>query len=166
MALKPLNSVAGFSVGETPANIILANGDVTTNNITTTGKANLNAIGNVIITGGTNTQVIQTDGAGNLSFVTINTSLLANGNSNVQVLANGNITFSSAGTANNSLEHSIRVVQNIGLAVTGSGACGPILREQLLLSCGVGESAAQEDTDSLVQTSTGSNGSACGKATG
>ena len=79
MALKPLNSVAGFSVGETPANIILANGDVTTNNITTTGKANLNAIANVIITGGSTGQVIQTDGVGNLSFVTISTSSLSNG---------------------------------------------------------------------------------------
>jgi hypothetical protein len=100
MALKPLNSVAGFSVGETPANIILANGDVTTNNITTTGKANLNAISNVIITGGTAGQVIQTDGAGNLSFTTINTAQLANGNSNVQVLANSNVIISVGGTTN------------------------------------------------------------------
>ena len=76
MALKPLNSVAGFSVGETPANIILANGDITTTNITTTGVSNLNAIGNVKISGGSNTQVIQTDGAGNLSFFTISTSSL------------------------------------------------------------------------------------------
>ena len=113
MALKPLNSVAGFSVGETPANIILANGDITTNNITTTGRANLNAIGNVIITGGSNTQVIQTDGSGNLSFVTINTSLIANGNSNIQVLANGNITFTSAGTAN------VVVITNTGMNVAG-----------------------------------------------
>jgi hypothetical protein len=100
MALKPLNSVAGFSVGETPANIILANGDITTTNITTTGKSNLNAIGNVIISGGSNGQVIQTDGLGNLSFVTINTSQLANGNSNVQVLANSNVIISVGGTAN------------------------------------------------------------------
>ena len=100
MALKPLNSVAGFSVGETPANIILANGDITTNNLSTTGKANLNAISNVIITGGTAGQVIQTDGAGNLSFTTINTAQLANGNSNVQVLANSNVTVSVGGTAN------------------------------------------------------------------
>ena len=100
MALKSLNSVAGFSVGETPANIILANGDVTTNNITTTGKANLNAISNVIITGGTAGQVIQTDGAGNLSFTTINTAQLANGNSNVQVLANSNVIISVGGTTN------------------------------------------------------------------
>jgi hypothetical protein len=113
MALKPLNSVAGFSVGETPANIILANGDVTTNNITTTGKANLNAIGNVIISGGSNGQVIQTDGLGNLSFVTISTSSLSNGNSNIQVLANGNITFSSAGNAN------VAVITGTGMNVAG-----------------------------------------------
>ena len=113
MALKPLNSVAGFSVGEIPANIILANGDITTTNITTTGKANLNAIGNVIITGGSNTQVIQTDGSGNLSFVTINTSLIANGNSNVQVLNNSNITFSSAGVAN------VVVITSTGMNVAG-----------------------------------------------
>ena len=113
MALKPLNSVAGFSVGEIPANIILANGDITTNNITTTGKANLNAIGNVIITGGSNTQVIQTDGSGNLSFVTISTSSLSNGNSNIQVIANGNITFSSAGTAN------VVVITSTGMNVAG-----------------------------------------------
>ena len=45
MALKPLNSVGGFSVGEIPANIILANGDITSNNANLT--ANLVA-GNVL----------------------------------------------------------------------------------------------------------------------
>ena len=114
MALKPLNSVAGFSVGETPSNIILANGDVTTTNITTTGVANLNAIGNVKVTGGTIGQVIQTDGAGNLSFVTISTSSLSNGTSNVQVLNSGNITFSSAGTANQ------MVITSTGVNVAGT----------------------------------------------
>jgi len=39
MALKPFNSVAGFSVGEVPAlNIILANGDITASNATLTGN--------------------------------------------------------------------------------------------------------------------------------
>ena len=39
MALKPFNSVAGFSVGEVPAtNIILANGDITASNATFTGN--------------------------------------------------------------------------------------------------------------------------------
>lgn len=38
MAIKPLNSVAGFSVGEVPANIILGNGDITANNATFSGN--------------------------------------------------------------------------------------------------------------------------------
>ena len=100
MAIRPLNSVAGFSVGETPANIILANGDITTTNITTTGVSNLNSVGNVKISGGSAGQVISTDGAGNLSFITIGTASLNNGTSNVTVLNNGNITFSVGGNAN------------------------------------------------------------------
>ena len=38
MAIKPLNSVAGFSVGEVPANIILGNGDITAKNATFSGN--------------------------------------------------------------------------------------------------------------------------------
>ena len=38
MALKPLNSVGGFSVGEVPANVILANADITANNATFSGN--------------------------------------------------------------------------------------------------------------------------------
>jgi hypothetical protein len=38
MALKPLNSVGGFSVGEIPANVILANADITVNNGTFSGN--------------------------------------------------------------------------------------------------------------------------------
>ena len=43
MAIKAFNSVAGFSVGETPANIILSNGMITTNGATFT--ANIAALG-------------------------------------------------------------------------------------------------------------------------
>ena len=43
MAIKPFNSVAGFSIGETPANIILSNGYITTNGATFT--ANIAALG-------------------------------------------------------------------------------------------------------------------------
>ena len=43
MAIKPFNSVAGFSVGEDPANIILGNGYITTNGATFT--ANIAALG-------------------------------------------------------------------------------------------------------------------------
>ena len=114
MAIRPLNSVAGFSVGETPANIILANGDITTTNITTTGVSNLNSISNVKITGGTGGQVISTDGAGNLSFITVSTAGLSNGTSNIAILNNGNITFSSGGNAN------IMIVTGTGVNVAGT----------------------------------------------
>jgi hypothetical protein len=113
MALKPLNSAAGFSVGETPSTVISGNGDISANNFSTTGVANLNAIGNVRISGGTNGQIIQTDGAGNLSFATLSPTSLTNGNSNVQVLANANITFSSTGNAN------IVVITGTGANVNG-----------------------------------------------
>ena len=69
MALRPFNSVAGITVGSDPQTaVILANGDITTTNITVSGVSNLGNIGNVIITGGSNGQVIQTDGLGNLTF--------------------------------------------------------------------------------------------------
>ncbi len=37
MAIKSFNAIAGFSVGEVPANVILANGDITTSQVTSTG---------------------------------------------------------------------------------------------------------------------------------
>jgi hypothetical protein len=114
MAIRPLNSVAGFSVGETPANIILANGDITTTNITLTGVSNLNSISNVKVSGGTVGQVISTDGSGNLSFITVSTAGLSNGTSNINVLNSGNITFSVAGNAN------VGVFTDTGLNVAGT----------------------------------------------
>ena len=53
MAIKPFNSVAGFSVGEVPANVILANGDITT------GSANLTA--NLYVTNTANVGNLRTD---------------------------------------------------------------------------------------------------------
>jgi len=87
-------------------------GNLTAGNITTTGTANigtlsmvgtsnLGPIGNVTITGGSNGQVITTNGTGGLSFVSISISTISNGNSNVSIPnANGNIEFSIAGNAN------------------------------------------------------------------
>ena len=110
MAIKPLNSVAGFSVGETPANVILANGDITTGNATLT--ANVTA-GNVktdhllyangdpyVFTtnaAGTNTQ-IQFNNANafgassNLTFNTATNTLAAAGN-----ITGGNV-YANSGT--------------------------------------------------------------------
>lgn len=69
MSLRPFNSVSGISVGNDPqTTVILANGDITTTNLTANGISDLGSVGNVKITGGTNGQVITTDGAGNLTF--------------------------------------------------------------------------------------------------
>ena len=114
MAIRPLNSVAGFSVGETPGNIILANGDITTTNITTTGVSNLNSVSNIKISGGSAGQIISTDGAGNLSFVTVGSGSISNGTSNVLVLNSGNITFSVGGTAN------VGVITTTGINISGT----------------------------------------------
>ena len=53
MAIKPFNSVAGFSVGEIPANIILANGEITT--------SNANLTGNLYVTNTANAGNLRTD---------------------------------------------------------------------------------------------------------
>ena len=93
MAIKALNSIGGFSVGDTPANIILANGDITTINFTSNGTANLGNVGNVKIGGGTGGYVLSTDGAGNLSWeATGSPTSIHNENSNVSIpVANSNI---------------------------------------------------------------------------
>lgn len=100
-------------------------------NITTVGNlANLSVVGNLSVGGtaniatlkasglqypiadGTNKQVLQTDGAGNLSFVTIDTYRIANGTSNVLVNASGNIDSTVNGVT------SFKVTQ-AGANVTG-----------------------------------------------
>jgi len=57
----------------------------TLTSLAVSGTSNLNAISNVYISGGTAGQIIQTDGAGNLSFVSNDTTRIVNGNSNVSI---------------------------------------------------------------------------------
>jgi filamentous hemagglutinin len=78
MAIKPFNSIHGFSVGEQPANIILSNGDITTTNITANGITDLGPVSNLKLSGGSNGQVVTTDGLGNLTFTSV-----SSGNSNL-----------------------------------------------------------------------------------
>ena len=69
-------------------------------NFITTSNVSLGAVANLKITGGTASQFLQTDGAGNLSFVTVGGSI-SNGNSNVSIATSGgNVTTSVGGTAN------------------------------------------------------------------
>ena len=57
----------------------------TLTSLTVTGLTTLSTIGNVKITGGTAGQIVQTDGTGNLSFVSNDTTRIVNGNSNVSI---------------------------------------------------------------------------------
>lgn len=71
MALRPLNSIAGFSTGDPAVTIIQANGDINTINFTANGLVNLGNVGNVNIGGGSNGQYLKTDGIGNLTWDSI-----------------------------------------------------------------------------------------------
>lgn len=69
MALRPFNSIEGYSVGHDPQIAVIANdGGITATSLTVSGVSNLGPVGNLIITGGTNGQVLSTDGFGNLTF--------------------------------------------------------------------------------------------------
>lgn len=80
---------------------VTANGTV---NFTTASNVSLGAVGNVHITGGANTYILTTDGAGNLSWVAptgATSSIIANGTSNVSIpTTNGNVSISVNGTSN------------------------------------------------------------------
>jgi hypothetical protein len=75
---------------------------VVSGNANFTGAANvsLGAVGNLHITGGSNGQVLQTDGSGNLTWSsTANINEIMNGTSNVYIpTANGNITITANGS--------------------------------------------------------------------
>ena len=82
--------------------------------VTVSGQSNLNAIGNVTITGGSDGQFIKTDGAGNLSFASISTTSIVNGNSNVVVAANSNVSISVRGVSD------VLLVSNLGANINGT----------------------------------------------
>jgi len=71
MAVRPLNSIAGFSAGDPSITVIQANADITTINFTANGISNVGNVGNFKITGGSSGQALTTDGNGNLTFSTI-----------------------------------------------------------------------------------------------
>jgi hypothetical protein len=104
-------NTAGTVTGNAQANITSLG---TLTSLTVSGNTSLGPVANVAITGGTSGQVLSTDGTGNLSFISISSSALTNGNSNVTVLENSNITLSSAGNAN------VLVVTGVGANVTGT----------------------------------------------
>jgi hypothetical protein len=83
--------------------------------LTVTGNSSLGSNANLRLTGGSTGQVLQTDGAGNLSWVTTATSdSIFNGTSNVSIpVANGNINLVSGG-------NTTMVVTGTGVNVAGT----------------------------------------------
>jgi len=70
MALKPLNSPGGFSVGEITTgaiNVISSTGNITTGNITGTNNGNVNLVGNLIISTGSNLSTGNLTASGNIT---------------------------------------------------------------------------------------------------
>ena len=104
MAIKKFNTVAGLSVGENAIiDVIDGVGNVTANNLNTTGISNLGNVGNIRITGGNAGYVLSTDGSGNLSWGT-NDAGAAGGNYEVQYNLSGQFSTSANFTFNPNTE--------------------------------------------------------------
>ena len=68
MAIKPFNSIDGFSVSGNANVVIDTNANVAANNLTVSTSANLGSVANLVITGGSNKQFLRTNGSGVLTF--------------------------------------------------------------------------------------------------
>ena len=119
MSFKYFNVKNGLTTGN--ISLHAANANVQANyflgNIGVTGSANLGAVGNIVITGGTSGYVLSTDGLGNLSWTSQGggISTISNGNSNVNIpTAGGNINFSAVGNAN------VVVISGTGADINGT----------------------------------------------
>jgi hypothetical protein len=125
----------------------------TLTSLTVAGTSNLNAIGNVYISGGTAGQIIQTDGAGNLSFVSNDTSRIVNGTSNVSIpVADGNINMVSGGTT---------VVQITGTGANVTGyitATGNIQGQNITATANIVAEGTTDATDAVTGTITTAGG--------
>jgi hypothetical protein len=136
MAIRTFNSVGGYSVGETPETIILANGDITTDFGTFT--ANVSA-GNLLTdnllyangvpwdfltAGGTNTQVQFNDnndfgGSANFTFDKTTYTLSVTNANVANINANGTVNFTSASNV------TLGPITNVHI---GGGSAGAVLQ--------------------------------------
>jgi hypothetical protein len=116
VSIPAVNGNVNTSVGGT-ANVLVvtSTGANVAGTLEVTGTSNLNAVGNVTITGGTSGQYLQTNGSGVLSWQSISSTSIANGTSNVNIpAAAGNVNTSVGGTAN------VFVVTATGANVAGT----------------------------------------------
>jgi len=124
--------------------IVSATGNATVGNITTTGLANvgsltvtgvsnLGPVSNVTITGGSANYLLQTDGAGALTWVAPpSTNSIVNGTSNVSIpTTNGNVNTSVGGNAN------VFVVTGTGANVAGTLSSSGNLNAANIITAGI-----------------------------
>ena len=104
MAIKPFNSVGGFSVGEVPANVILANGDITT------GSANLTA--NLYVSNTANVGNLRTDNLLYANGTPWDFQEAAGANTQIQY----NLGNNFAASANFTYDDSIQILTVLGNA--------------------------------------------------
>ena len=116
------------AVGNANVVVVTGTGANINGTLKVTGQSNLGAVANVVITGGSSGYILQTDGAGNLSWIAISTnSSLANGNSNVNIpSANGNVNISAVGNANVVIVTGTGANINGTLKVTGQSNLGSV----------------------------------------
>ena len=114
---------ANFNADGMTSGNVTVNSNVTTSNLTVGTKANLGSNGNVIITGGTNGQILSTDGAGTLSWVNPGggSSNISNGTSNASIsVVNGNFDVGINGNA------TVFRVSDVGIEVNGTSLLGDV----------------------------------------
>jgi hypothetical protein len=71
-------------------------GNVEVENLVVEGKSNLNSVGNITITGGSNNYVLRTDGAGNLTWANIQSEIANAAGNNTWVQFNNNNLFGAS----------------------------------------------------------------------
>jgi len=153
-----LSNVAGGNVSGVVANATLAVtisasaqpnitsvGSLTA--LTVTGLTTLESLANVKISGGTSGQIISTDGAGNLSFISNDTGKIVNGTSNVSIpTLNGNIVMVQGGTT-------VLTVTGVGANITGTlDVTGNISGNHITAANTITASANTDSTSSITGT--------------
>ena len=126
MAFEPFNSVGGYTVGIPPTPVINENGIATLAGLQVYGISNLGLIDNIIIDGGEDGYVLQTDGLGRLSWTAQTGGGGGNGSpggSNSEVQFNNAGSFGGdPGFTYNSITNQLGVSGNIvATNFTGTG---------------------------------------------
>lgn len=127
MALKPFNSVGGFSVGEVPANVILANGDITTGNANLTG---LTKTYELQVTSYLSTLIPFSNGS---SYLTVSNNFSYDDGANLFTV-NGNAQFYNANLGNLATANFVNVSTNV--AVTDTANVGNLRTDNILYANG------------------------------